>query len=253
MHTEGNYKSNASQSTILSVHLDQHFSFNLSIFRIYGSFTMETILATAFGRVIDVQRGDSDELTMAVDSIFRGVQEGQSLDARSIILVLSKSLNLKFNDVSHISYTVYAETPPCTWLLPVMRSSLQWNIWEWILGLMYVTIPFIIFSLYMCTSCKATHQQKEGWRFLQTLKCPLKVRFTLEILPDGRAIILFESDSAFWAGWCQTELSLHSPSQNVYHSYKYRLTLWCQLISCQNYNSLTIVNNHSISACTTQQ
>ena len=64
---------------------------------------METILATAFGRVIDVQRGDSDELTMAVDSIFRGVQEGQSLDASSIILVLSKSLNL--NDVSHLGYS----------------------------------------------------------------------------------------------------------------------------------------------------
>lgn len=53
---------------------------------------METILATAFGRVIDVQRGESDELTTAVDSIFRGTEEGQSLDAAVIILMLSKAL-----------------------------------------------------------------------------------------------------------------------------------------------------------------
>ena len=53
---------------------------------------METILATAFGRVIDIQRGESDELTSAVDSIFRGVQEGQSLNASILITVLSEQL-----------------------------------------------------------------------------------------------------------------------------------------------------------------
>ena len=62
------------------------------MYRTYGSFTMETILATAFGRVMDIQRGESDELTSAVDSIFRGVQEGQSLNASYLITVLSEQL-----------------------------------------------------------------------------------------------------------------------------------------------------------------
>ena len=51
---------------------------------------METILATAFGRVIDIQRGESDELTRAVDSIFRGVQEGGSIDGTAITFLLSE-------------------------------------------------------------------------------------------------------------------------------------------------------------------
>ena len=33
---------------------------------------METIVATAFGRVVDIQRGEHDELTDAAAEIFRG-------------------------------------------------------------------------------------------------------------------------------------------------------------------------------------
>ena len=33
---------------------------------------METIVATAFGRVVDIQRGDHDELTNAAGELFRG-------------------------------------------------------------------------------------------------------------------------------------------------------------------------------------
>lgn len=51
---------------------------------------METILATAFGQVMDVQRGESDELLTAADSIFRNTKEGQLLDAAAIIMILSK-------------------------------------------------------------------------------------------------------------------------------------------------------------------
>ena len=63
---------------------------SISVLRTYGSFTMETILATAFGRVIDIQRGESDDLTRAVDSIFRGVQEGGSLDGAALISLFSE-------------------------------------------------------------------------------------------------------------------------------------------------------------------
>ena len=58
---------------------------------------METILATAFGRVIDIQRGESDELTRAVDSTFRSFQEGGSLDRTALTFLLSELY--KFNNV----------------------------------------------------------------------------------------------------------------------------------------------------------
>ena len=37
---------------------------------------METILATAFGRVIDIQRGEADELTKASVSVSTAFTEG---------------------------------------------------------------------------------------------------------------------------------------------------------------------------------
>ena len=69
---------------------------SLVLIRTYGSFTMETILATAFGRVVDIQRGESDDLTRAVDSIFRGVQEGGSLDGATLITLFSEFAWEKF-------------------------------------------------------------------------------------------------------------------------------------------------------------
>ena len=48
-----------------------------TLFRVFGSFTMETIVATAFGRVIDIQGGENDELTKAADLVFRGAEEGK--------------------------------------------------------------------------------------------------------------------------------------------------------------------------------
>ena len=38
--------------------------------RAYGAFTLESILAAGFGRVIDVQRGDADEVTRAAKAVF---------------------------------------------------------------------------------------------------------------------------------------------------------------------------------------
>ena len=56
----------------------------------YSSFTMETVLATAFGRVIDLQRGEADQLTDACATIFSGLQEGKGLSGEFIILLLSE-------------------------------------------------------------------------------------------------------------------------------------------------------------------
>ena len=59
--------------------------------RLYGSFTMETILAAAFGRVMDIQIGQSDELTKAAAALFSGVQEGKTASSFYVT-----TLKLKF-------------------------------------------------------------------------------------------------------------------------------------------------------------
>ena len=51
---------------------------------------METILATAFGRVIDIQRGEADELTKASASLSEAALEGG--DTFDLILLLLSEL-----------------------------------------------------------------------------------------------------------------------------------------------------------------
>ena len=62
---------------------------NYNVHRIFSSFTMETILATAFGRVIDVQRGESSQLTKAAADIFAGSHEQNRTSGRFLSIVLS--------------------------------------------------------------------------------------------------------------------------------------------------------------------
>ncbi len=52
---------------------------------------METIIATAFGRVIDIQGGQNDELTNAADLIFRGAAEGNKTSLAYVLPLTSKS------------------------------------------------------------------------------------------------------------------------------------------------------------------
>ena len=61
------------------------------ICRVYGSFTMETLLAAAFGRVIDIQRGQSDLLTKSAAEFFRGTQEGKKTSLIYLNTVLSNA------------------------------------------------------------------------------------------------------------------------------------------------------------------
>ena len=63
-----------------------HTHAHAHIFSTYKLFTMETILATAFGRVIDIQQGEADELTKASASISELAREGA--DTVDLILVL---------------------------------------------------------------------------------------------------------------------------------------------------------------------
>ena len=48
------------------------------VYRLYTHFTLEAILATAFGRRVDIQKGESDEFTKAMDRLFEGLSDGQS-------------------------------------------------------------------------------------------------------------------------------------------------------------------------------
>ena len=54
----------------------------------YGQFTMETIMATAFGRVLNLQRGEGDQLTEAANAIFSGVRSDATFSLARISLLM---------------------------------------------------------------------------------------------------------------------------------------------------------------------
>ena len=66
------------------------FHGSLLLPRAYGAFTMETILATAFGRIVNIQRGESDELTKAANDLFRRAEEGNLTSRGSLVVLISK-------------------------------------------------------------------------------------------------------------------------------------------------------------------
>ena len=62
---------------------------SVEVFGVFGKLTMETIIATAFGRIIDVQRGESDQLVDAAKVIFSSTAEGQYLSPSGLIMIVS--------------------------------------------------------------------------------------------------------------------------------------------------------------------
>jgi cytochrome P450 family 3 subfamily A len=59
---------------------------SIDMFDVFGKLTMETIVAAAFGRVIDVQRGEHDELVNAAKEI---TSEGREFSAERLNVLLS--------------------------------------------------------------------------------------------------------------------------------------------------------------------
>ncbi len=59
-------------------------------YRIYGSFTMESILANAFGRSIDIQGGEADELTKVAQTFFEQSEEGKLVSRDMLVMLASK-------------------------------------------------------------------------------------------------------------------------------------------------------------------
>ena len=49
----------------------------MSYYRVYSCFTLEAIVATAFGRQVNLQRGESDEFSKAMDTAMKGFASGQ--------------------------------------------------------------------------------------------------------------------------------------------------------------------------------
>ena len=62
---------------------------SVEVFRTFGKLTMETIIAAAFGHLIDIQRGESDQLVEAVQLIFSNFAEGQKLNIERVTVLLS--------------------------------------------------------------------------------------------------------------------------------------------------------------------
>ena len=51
---------------------------------------METILATAFGRVMDIQKGKSDSLAEAASGIFASTREGSKTSIELVVMITSE-------------------------------------------------------------------------------------------------------------------------------------------------------------------
>ncbi len=64
-------------------------------YRVYGAFTMESILAAAFGREIEIQKGQSDQLTEAAAVIFGASREQEITSIPFMSMLLSKKINWK--------------------------------------------------------------------------------------------------------------------------------------------------------------
>ena len=73
--------------TVLAEYADTDKS--IEVFRTFEKLTMETIIAAAFGRVIDIQKGERNELVNAMNVIFAGGVEGQQFAIERISLLLS--------------------------------------------------------------------------------------------------------------------------------------------------------------------
>ncbi len=87
-------------------------------YRIYGNFTMETILATAFGRSVDIQRGESDQIVDIAKLMFSGSDEKKGLSFLIIMPLLSEYMNSKSD---HNKFKVNFGPDSFPWLESILR------------------------------------------------------------------------------------------------------------------------------------
>ena len=86
--------------------------------RIFGQFTMETILATAFGRQVNVLKGEGDELTEIAAAMFS--------DASINFMIWVESIRCMYNYCCIIQqYTFSAQLPVLNTISGLMASYLK--------------------------------------------------------------------------------------------------------------------------------
>ena len=76
-------------------------------YRVFNSLTLEVVLASAFGRSIDIQRGKADELTEVVKGYVSLFQEGQQLSVAMLTILYSMSKNIHGIIICAITTNVY--------------------------------------------------------------------------------------------------------------------------------------------------
>ena len=85
----------------------------------FQSFTLETLLAAAFGRSIDIQRGKADELMEAVKNCLVLFQKGQILSLDAIQMLYSMS-NMQLLQIS-IMPPINSGHFSCSWCVSALR------------------------------------------------------------------------------------------------------------------------------------
>ena len=86
----------------------------MCVYRVYGKFALEAIVATAFGRRVDIQRGDSDEFSKAMDIILEGFADGQ---LESFLLFHSKPCVYLFPSIFHFLFRSFSMVGDTTEIL----------------------------------------------------------------------------------------------------------------------------------------
>ena len=91
--------------------------------RRYASFTMETILSAAFGRVIELQKGQSNQLTEAATALMASTHEHKVTSPVFMAMLLSVlSITLTSTFVIPLMHLRSGNMP---WLLPVIRQIVK--------------------------------------------------------------------------------------------------------------------------------
>ena len=68
--------------------------------RLYGRFTMESLVSIAFGRYVGIQNGEANQLTEAASDIFQSQQESNDYSPDQLLLLLCE---LSLSPLHHIS------------------------------------------------------------------------------------------------------------------------------------------------------
>ncbi len=152
-------------------------------YRLYGPFTMETILATAFGRVIEVQKGQSNELTKAATVILSGTQENRISSMSFLIMLFSKCWSWWKSCIIYIFF----QAGNVPWLQPVVKQFTR--------GISYQKATNVLVG----TSIAVIHERRREksknkvvaiyypfftqW-FISTILCSIRIYFSWWLTPQ---------------------------------------------------------------------